>query len=190
MSTQTQPDWNGLFEIASTQEGMFTTQQAAQVGYSPQLLVHHLTAGRLVRVRRSIYRLVHFPPGDHEDLVQLWLWSEQEGIFSHQTALALHNLSDEMPATVHMTLPQAWKKRRLRTPPRTQLHHQDLAPDALSWFGAIPATSALQTLVDCANASLSPESLRMATQEALRRGLVERTRLKPVEVALLPYGGL
>ena len=28
----------------------------------------------------------------------VWLWSEQAGVFSHQTALALHDLSDILPA--------------------------------------------------------------------------------------------
>jgi hypothetical protein len=44
-------------------------------------------------VRRGIYRLVHFPAGQHEELVVAWLWSERVGIVSHQTALALHELS-------------------------------------------------------------------------------------------------
>ena len=32
--------WANLYEIASVQEGMFTTRQAATAGYSPQLLRH------------------------------------------------------------------------------------------------------------------------------------------------------
>ena len=62
------PDWDRLFEIAAAQDGLFTTQQAAEAGYSPQLLAYHLSAGRMVRLRRGVYRLVHFPAGDHEDL--------------------------------------------------------------------------------------------------------------------------
>jgi predicted transcriptional regulator of viral defense system len=55
------PDWDHLFEIAAAQDGLFTTRQAAVAGYSPQLIAHHLGAGRMVRVRRGVYRLVHFP---------------------------------------------------------------------------------------------------------------------------------
>lgn len=32
------PDWNVLYETAAPQEGLFTTRQAAEAGYSPQLL--------------------------------------------------------------------------------------------------------------------------------------------------------
>lgn len=65
------PDWNRLFEVAAAQEGLFTIRQAAEAGYSPQLLIHHVHAGNISRVRRGIYRLVHFPAGEHEDLVAI-----------------------------------------------------------------------------------------------------------------------
>src|SRR5262245_13206697 len=120
------PDWNRLFEIAAGQAGHFTTQQAAEAGYSPQLLVHHVHAGRVLRVQRGIYRLVHFPAESHEELVVAWLWSERAGIISHQTALSLHGLSDVLPAQLHLTLPSAWRRRRFRTPPDLVLHHADV----------------------------------------------------------------
>ena len=58
------PDWDRLYETAAAQEGFFTTRQAADAGYSSQLLVHHAAGGRVTRVRRGIYRLVHFPVGE------------------------------------------------------------------------------------------------------------------------------
>ena len=81
--------WDSLYQTASAQAGHFTTQQAAEAGYSTQLLLKHIRAGRLVRVRHGIYRLVHFPAGEHEELAVVWLWSEHKGVFSHQTALGL-----------------------------------------------------------------------------------------------------
>src|SRR5258708_5234650 len=105
------PHWNRLYTTAAGQEGLFTTQQAAEAGYSPQLLVHYPPSGRAFRIRRGIYRLVHFPAGEHEDLVAAWLWSERASVVSHQTALALHGLSDALPAHVHLTLPADWRHR-------------------------------------------------------------------------------
>ena len=75
----TSPRWDDLYEIACAQEGHFSNAQAAAAGYSPQLLTKYLKSGRVVRSRRGVYRLVHFPSGDHEDLVVLWLWSGQVG---------------------------------------------------------------------------------------------------------------
>ncbi|MBX3143497.1 MAG: type IV toxin-antitoxin system AbiEi family antitoxin domain-containing protein [Trueperaceae bacterium] len=188
-ATARSPDWDHLFEIAAAQDGLFTTQQAAMAGYSPQLLAHHLGAGRVVRVRRGVYGLVHFPAGDHEDLAVVWLWSEHEGVFSHQTALALHDLSDALPSQVHVTLPEAWRKRRLRVPEGVVLHHGDVAESERRWFGPVPATAPLRTLEDCAG-HLPPELLRGAALDALHRGLVRREELGAVEIALESFGGL
>lgn len=184
------PDWDRLFELAAGQSGYFTTQQAAAAGYSTHLLRKHIHAGRVTRSQRSIYRLVHFPVGEHEELVTAWLWSEQAGVVSHQTALALHGLSDVLPAHVHLTLPGAWRSRRLRVPPDVVLHHGDLAEDDREWFGSVPITTPCRTLRDCATEGLSPELLRQAAQQALRRGLVARGELGDVDRALAPFGGL
>lgn len=184
------PNWNRLYETAAGQEGLFTTQQAAEAGYSPQLLVHYVHSGKALRVRRGIYRLVHFPAGEHEELVAAWLWSERAGVVSHQTALALHELSDVLPAQVHLTLPGVWRRRRFRVPTDVVLHHADVPPEDRSWFGAVPTTNPRRTLNDCADGGLSPELLRSAAQQALRRGLVTRNELGAVQSALRPFGGL
>src|SRR3989475_10509178 len=104
-SRQTTPDWDRLYQAALAEEGHFPTQQALDAGYSSQLLVKYLDSGKIIRVRRSVYRLKHFPPGQQEDLVALWLWSDRAGVFSHETALMLHELSDVLPARAHLTLP-------------------------------------------------------------------------------------
>jgi predicted transcriptional regulator of viral defense system len=184
------PDWDRLFELAAGQSGYFTTRQAAEAGYSTHLLRKHIHAGRVTRPQRGIYRLVHFPVGEHEELVTAWLWSQQAGVVSHQTALSLHGLSDALPAQVHLTLPEAWRRRRFRVPAGVVLHHADVAPEERSWFGPVPTTSASRTLRDCAQSGLSPELLRQAAQQALRRGLVTRGELAEVETALEPFGGL
>lgn len=184
------PDWGRLFATAAGQEGFFTTAQAAEAGYSPQLLIHYLHIERAVRVRRGIYRLVDFPAGDHEELVLAWLWSERAGVISHQTALALHGLSDALPAQVHLTLPSSWRRRRFRVPLDVMLHYADVPPEDRAWFGAVPTTNPRRSLNDCAHAGLSPALMRQAAKQALRRGLVTKADLGQVEDALRPFGGL
>jgi len=184
------PNWDRLFETAAGQSGYVTTKQAAEAGYSTHLLRKHIHAGRVTRPQRGIYRLVHFPATEHEELVTAWLWSEQAGVISHQTALSLHGLSDVLPAQVRLTLPAAWRKRRFRVPPDVVLHHADVAPEERAWFSAVPITNPRRTLNDCARAGLSPELLRQAAQQALRRGLVTKSELDDVEVALKPFGGI
>lgn len=109
---------------------------------------------------------------------------------SHQTALALHGLSDVLPARVHLTLPTSWNARRLRVPDDVVLHYANVATGDRSWFGAVPATSACRSLSDYAHDGLAPELLRQAAEEALARGLVTRSELGAVDEALAPFGGL
>ncbi len=184
------PDWDQLYETAGAQEGHFTTKQAEDAGYSPQLLAKHLRARRIARIRRGIYRLVHFPAGEHEDLVVVWLWSEQAGVLSHQTALALQELSDVLPEQIHLTVPPQWQQRRLRVPRGVTLHHADVGPKQQTWVGAVPVTSPSRTLNDCARTGVSPELLRQGAMEALRRGLTTIDELGDVAEALAPFGGL
>lgn len=168
------PGWDALFATAQAQAGYFTTEQAAVAGYSPQLLHKYLSNGRVERVRRGIYRLVHFPAGDHEDLVMLWLWAEQAGVFSHETALALHDLSDALPSKVRMTLPASWRHRRLRVPAGLVLHYADLGDVDRTGFSAVSITTPRRTLRDCIDANVSPELVRAAVLQARRRGLLSR----------------
>jgi len=184
------PSWDRLYEVASEQEGHFTTAQAAERGYSPQLLRKHIEAGRILRVRRGVYRLVHFPAGEHEDLVVVWLWSERQSVFSHQTALALHDLSDILPSQIHVSLPGSWRARRLRIPRGVVVHHADVAKHDRSWVGVVPVTSPRRTLEDCALAKIAPDLLRQAARDALRRGLVSRRELAEVRRSLRGLGGL
>lgn len=184
------PSWDHLYEIASAQDGYFTTQQAATAGYSPQLLQKHKHAGRVQHVRRGIYRLTHYPSGEFEQYAELWLWAGQQGVFSHETVLALHNLSDLLPARIHLTLPASARTRRLRPPKGLVLHYADVPDRDRAWFGSVPVTKPARTLEDCARAHLSPEDLQLAAVQALQRGLVRREELVEVEKALRPFGGL
>ncbi len=166
------PDWDALFGVAQAQSGYFTTGQAAAAGYSPQLLRKYLGSGKVTRMRRRIYRLVYFPASEHEDLVALWLWAEQAGVFSHETALALHDLSDVLPSKIHMTIPSSWRRRRLRIPTGLVLHYADISDIDRAGFSAVPITSPRRTLRDCVEANVSPELVRQAVLQARRRGLI------------------
>jgi predicted transcriptional regulator of viral defense system len=171
------PSWDKLFEVASAQEGLFTTEQAADSGYYRQLLRRYLEFGRVKRIRRGLYRIVHYPPGDHEELVELWLWSKQVGVFSHETALALHDLSDVLPKRVHLSVPTTWRQRRLRVPRGLVLHYATVRPEERVWIGPVPVTEPGRTLLDCAQAHLSPDLLAQAFEQVRSRGLVALGRL-------------
>lgn len=167
-----QPSWDELFDVAQAQSGYFTTAQAARSGYSRPLLHKYLAAGKLVRVRRGVYRIVHFPASEQEDLVVLWLWAEQVGVFSHETALMLHDLSDALPSKVHLTVPVSWRRRRLRVPAGLVLHFADVGETERASYSAVPVTAPFRTLLDCIEADAAPDLVRQGILQARRRGMV------------------
>src|SRR5882724_10917399 len=70
------------------------------------------------------------------------------------------------------------------------LHFAGVSKQERAWFGAVPITTVVRTLNDCACDGLSSELFRQATRQAVRRGLVARTDLADVKASLKPFGGL
>jgi len=174
-----QPDWRALHRTAYSQGGYFRTAQAAEAGVSNQLLRKHRLAGRITRPLRGVYRLADLPPGEHDELVELWLWSDEAGVFSHETALALHDLSDALPSRIHMTVPPTWA-RRSPTPRLLVLHAANLPPGDRAWIGAIPVTTAARTLRDAVDAGVDPQLIAQAIADGSARGLFERADLRGI----------
>jgi predicted transcriptional regulator of viral defense system len=174
------PSWERLFAIAVHQEGMFTTNQGAEAGYSLQLLAHHVQGGRFARVRRGIYRIVHFKTGGYGEFVDAWLWSGRKGVLSHQTALGLHGLADLLRWPIHLTVPKAWRSRRLEVPEDVTLHYADIPRADRTWRGPVPVTSPRRTFADGGGDQLSPEAMREALHRALERGWMTRSQVAAI----------
>ncbi len=184
MPETTSPSWDALYATAELQAGYFTTAQGAEAGYSPQLLYKHLKAGRIRRVRRGIYRLVHFPMSDEEHLVDCWLWVGQAGVFSHETALFYHDLSDILPKHVHLTVPETWRRRRLRVPEGLVLRYGHVPDAERTWLGPVPITKPARAIRDVIDTHLSPEHIERAIGDARHRGLISRDEAGQLEARL------
>jgi predicted transcriptional regulator of viral defense system len=176
--------WQSLFKLAATQEGLFSARQATKAGCSQQLLAKYLTSGRIERVQRALYRIVDFPAGEHEGLMAVWLWSRNEGVFSHETALFLHTLSDALPIRAHITLPAGWKPR-VHIPEDVAIYRADLAGGDRTWVGPLPVTSVRRTLSDCLHASVAPELVAQASVQAAERGLITTAEILPAPLVCL-----
>jgi len=167
------PDHNALYQIAEQQAGYFTAAQARQAGFSSSLLSYHLDAGRFARVRPRIYRLVQFPASPHEDLYVAWLQAGPDAVISHDSALALYDLSDLLPGQIHVTVLRTASRRRRGL----QLHTKHLTQEDVTHYEGLPVTTVLRTLVDVTIAGLADEQVQQAIREVLRRGLVTRESL-------------
>jgi len=60
------------------------------------------------------------------------------------------------------------------------VHHADLAKDEQVLVGAIPVTAPLRTLLDCAEAHVSPELMAVAVRQARARGMIRSNDLKAI----------
>lgn len=166
-----------LFEIAERQQGYFTAGQAADVGYQLGSQAHHVKAGNWVRASRGIYRLDRFPQSDEEQLVIYSLWSRNragipEGVYSHQTALSIHELSDVNPAKLHMTVPPSFR-RSAKVPSILFLHRASLDGKDVEQRQGFRVTRPLRAIVDLAASELvSHDIIAQALGEGRNRGLI------------------
>lgn len=108
-----------------------------------------------------------------------WLWSGRAGVFSHETALQLHQLSDAMPALAYLTLPRAWARRRLRVPAGLVLQYDDVEAQERQAVRGVIATTPARTVNDCARAKVLPDLVQQAVREGLERGLFTETQIEP-----------
>jgi|SRR5579863_9305005 len=175
-----------LYHFAEKQTGFFTTKQAKAAGYLENTHTYHVQAGNWVREHRGIYRLASFPQSERPDLMLWSLWSKNragitQGIYSHQTALNLHDLTDLMPAKLHMTVPRAFR-RNSKIPAQLVLHYADIPEVNTEIMHAVRVTNALHTILDLLSRGDVPSPmLRQALREGLHRGIIRRSQLSQVQ---------
>ena len=174
---------NRIYALASGQQGFFTTKQALAAGYDARTHSYHVGTGAWIREHRGIYRLARFPVSPEGQYVLWSLWSRNreevpQGVFSHQTALSLHELSDINPAQLHLTVPASFR-RNAKPPAVLTLHQDDVPVCDIERRQGYYLTRPIRTIVDLVMADVdSRDHLRQALQQALTRGLVTRTELQ------------
>ena len=168
-----------LYEIAEEQQGFFTTKQAKAAGFAENTHPYHVQAGNWIRERRGIYRLANFPQGERPDLMLWYLWSRNraevpQGVYSHQTALSLEDLSDTMPAKLRMTVPSTFR-RNCEIPRALLLHYADIPETDIEIVHGVRVTNTMRTILDLLVQGEMPVALlRQALREGLRRGVIRR----------------
>jgi len=164
-----------LFEVADRQQGYFTSQQAESCGIARSNFHFRIRSGEWVKSLRGIYRLARYPVTDRSELVLWVLWSRDrkgnpQGVWSHETALDIHEMSDVMPSKMHMTVPLRFRKQ-VPIPKHLKLHYGTLAKsDKETWQG-YQVTTPLRTLIDVIDEGIVPqEQIEQAIRDGLRKG--------------------
>ena len=90
-----------IMNLVHQNNGMLTTAKAVSSGISRSMLAHLVKCGRLLRPARGVYTL----PEIWEDEFLNLQTRFKRGIFSHETALFLWDLTDRTPLAYYMTFP-------------------------------------------------------------------------------------
>ena len=171
-----------LFAIAEGQCGFFTAKQAEVAGFQRSNHPYHVRSGNWVREGRGIFRLKQFPIAEEANLVLWSLWSRDRsdrptGVYSHETALRIYDLSDVMPAKLHMTVPRSFR-RNAPVPNVLVLRRANLQPTEVEERQGYRVTRPIKTLLDLIRAQTLPEEiLRSAFAEASQKGLITQTEI-------------
>lgn len=177
MRRSAKESYRALLAIAEQQQGLFTAKQAGEAGYSDSARVYQVKSGNWIRKVRGVYQLVDYPNTDRPDLVLWSLWSRgvddvPQGVYSHQTALSIFDLTDLQPAKLHMTVPGKFR-RRSRIPGILVLHWQDLPKTDVVEMEGYQVTRPLRAIGDLLRSrDVHPGILREALQGGMDNGLI------------------
>ncbi|MHC1787630.1 MAG: type IV toxin-antitoxin system AbiEi family antitoxin domain-containing protein [Christensenellales bacterium] len=92
--------------------GYFTTGQASAFGLDRWALSRLVQDGRVLRVTQGLYAKADILP----DRLIVAQHRCSLGVFSHETALCLHDMSDRFPLQLMMTIPSGWNSSALKDP--------------------------------------------------------------------------
>jgi predicted transcriptional regulator of viral defense system len=171
------PTKDKLFEIADAQKGYFTSRQAISSGIPDNNHKYYVDAGQWIKEERGIYRLKNYPVSQNESLMVTYLWTKNvkdvpQGVFSHQTALSLYELSDVNPVKIHITVPKSFRRSKPCSK-NIVLHKKAITKSEISSFDSFKITSPLKTLLDVIDdGKMSDELIEQAVNQAYNRGLI------------------
>lgn len=89
---------------------VITNKEAKKLGYTRYNLSELTKSGQLERLRPGLYQL----KGKVIDDFVLISSNSNRIIFSHQTALYLHDLSDRTPSVFHISVPQGYNASHIK----------------------------------------------------------------------------
>ncbi len=166
-----------LYDAALLQQGYFTAKQAIIAGYRGYTHPFHVRSGDWIREYRGIYSLARFPLAEQGQLVLWSLWSRNrkehiQGTYSYQTALAIHELSDIMPAKLHLTVPYHFR-RLAEIPKILTLYYGAIPKEDIEVRQGFKVTRPLRTILDLIQeGTISWDFLQQALKQACSQGLI------------------
>ncbi len=163
-----------LYGLAEAQLGYFSTAQARDAGVNPIRLLQLVKSEDIERVSRGVYRLTRFPVSPFGHYMEATLWPQVRrpdmwAVLSHESALALYELSDASPSKVHITLPPTVRIRRT-VPRHLALHRAALEARDVKIVEGIRVTTPERTILDVHANQIGRALVRQAITDGRRTG--------------------
>lgn len=181
--------WDLVVERAAEHHGYVTTLDARDLNIDPTQLRLLAARGRLDHVGRGVYRVPFLPRGERSDLAEAVAWTLRRGVISHESALALHGVSDVNPSRVHLTVPRDNHPRGAGGQ-LYRLHRRNLLPEDATEIDSIPVTTLERTIRDCLATGTDPYQLRLAIDRAETEGLLRKSVAKTLRTEVASASAL
>jgi predicted transcriptional regulator of viral defense system len=101
---------NQFQNLLNNADGIVTSKQVTEAGFHRSVLPMLVRDNVLIQVSRGVY----MKPTAWEDEMYLLQYRYSKGIFSHETALYLHDMTDRTPARFTMTFPWGYNAASLK----------------------------------------------------------------------------
>lgn len=174
-----------LYLIAESQQGYFTARQAIDAGFQDATHPYHVRTGHWIREGRGIYRLARYPLSPDSEYVRWALWTRNRqgevlGIYSHETALSMYELSDINPSKIHISIPRGFR-RHSRCPEVLVLHTNEIPDAEIQEREGYRVAKPFRTIRDLLEeGKVSLEFIEQATRQSVVRGLVTSEQVKKI----------
>lgn len=179
-------EYERALELATDQHGYLTTAQAQRLGIGRDTIRKMAARGTLERVSWGVYRLPTFPASTFAEYMEASLWpAGVRGVISHESALAMRDLSDVNPPKVHITVPKTFRVRRA-VPRHLVIHYADLPDADIDLVEGVAATTVRRAIEDCHRTHLGPALLRQAIEDGEREGYLRPDDALELRKLVLP----
>lgn len=106
---------NSFYKIEKLlmERGSITTREASELGVHRSTMANWARIGKLNRISKGVYAL----PSEIPDYLYNLQLRCKRGVYSHETALYLHGLSDRTPLVHVMTVPKGYNVSSFKNDP-------------------------------------------------------------------------
>lgn len=140
-----------ISNLLKENNGIIKASDIRKAGYDNSVLRRLEKSGELERVSYGLY----IDPDTFEDEYMIAQYRISKGIFSHDTALYFHDLSDRTPFKLTMTIPSGYNSNYLKNPDykffycKKELHNVGVIDIKSPYANTVKIYDKERTICDC-----------------------------------------